>query len=132
MTGVNIYKTNRNKLNEIFIYENLIADELFESIFYYGYDDILEEIYSGDYSVFCDFFKDNNLQYEYEDTIELTKNIYESIMKWLNMELKNHSLFDIANNIIGEDKALSMVNIYYVLSKLSIDWKNEILFFTSG
>ncbi|RGO83542.1 hypothetical protein DXB04_16515, partial [Enterocloster bolteae] len=66
------------------------------------------------------------------DTIELTKDIYESIIKWLKKELESYSLLDIANNIVGEDKALSMINVYSVLTKLSFDWENDILFFTSG
>lgn len=81
-TYVSIYKTDRNKLLEMFTFENITAGALLDSIFYYGHDNILDEVCFVKYSslsVLCDFFKNNNLQYEYEDTIELTKDIYESI-----------------------------------------------------
>lgn len=131
-TYVSIYKTDRNKLMEMFTFENITAGALLDSIFYYGHDNILDEVCFVKYSslsVFCDFFKNNNLQYEYEDTIELTKDIYESIIKWLKKELESYSLLDIANNIVGEDKALSMINVYSVLTNLSFDWKMIFYFY---
>ena len=51
--------------------------------------------------------------------ISFAKDIYESIIKWLKKELESYSLLDIANNIVGEDKALSMINVYSVLTNLS-------------